>query len=283
MQYLQVLILAIIQGMAELLPVSSSAHVIVAEKLMGLDPSSPRMTFLLVMLHTGTMLAVLFYFWPRWRPMLASGQRTRYLKMIALATVCTGMVAYGLELLIENVILMRVLGHNKGELEDLFKHLSLVSAGLLASGLLILWAGRHDDGKGAPEPTLRSVIWVGLVQGLCIPFRGFSRSGATISTALIQRVARPAAEDFSFVLALVLTPAAIVRLLRRLLRSGDLSSGGLTDTYSTAMLGMALSFAAGLLALKLLSAVLERGQWKYFGYYCLGAAVVVFFLAVLGI
>ena len=70
MNTLQIVILALIQGAAELLPVSSSAHVIVAERFMGLRPSSPEMTFLLVMLHTGTMFAVLFYFWPRWKPLL---------------------------------------------------------------------------------------------------------------------------------------------------------------------------------------------------------------------
>ncbi|VUS66030.1 Undecaprenyl-diphosphatase [Klebsiella pasteurii] len=57
------LILAIIQGLAELLPVSSSAHVIMAEKILGLDPSAPDMTLLLVMLHSGTMFAVIVHFW----------------------------------------------------------------------------------------------------------------------------------------------------------------------------------------------------------------------------
>jgi hypothetical protein len=67
MTILQILILAVIQGFAELLPVSSSAHVITAEKLMGLDPTSPELTFLLVMLHTGTMFAVIVYFWKAWK------------------------------------------------------------------------------------------------------------------------------------------------------------------------------------------------------------------------
>lgn len=62
MTLLQILVLAVVQGAAELLPVSSSAHVIIAEKLMGLDPTSPEMTLLLVMLHTGTMFAVIFFF-----------------------------------------------------------------------------------------------------------------------------------------------------------------------------------------------------------------------------
>src|ERR1700683_4001754 len=67
MSLLKIIILAIVQGLAELLPVSSSAHVVVAEKLLGLDPSSPPMTLLLVMLHTGTMFAVIVYFWRQWR------------------------------------------------------------------------------------------------------------------------------------------------------------------------------------------------------------------------
>ena len=71
MTILQIVILAIIQGTAELLPISSSAHVIVAEKVMGLEPGSPEMSFLLVMLHTGTMFAVLIYFWSRWKDLPA--------------------------------------------------------------------------------------------------------------------------------------------------------------------------------------------------------------------
>src|ERR1700761_6811894 len=67
MSLLKVLILAIVQGLAELLPVSSSAHVVVAEKLMHLDPTSPEMTLALVMLHTGTMVAVIVYFWKQWQ------------------------------------------------------------------------------------------------------------------------------------------------------------------------------------------------------------------------
>src|SRR5205085_4002190 len=65
--YAKVLVLALIQGAAELLPVSSSAHVILAEKLMKLDPGSPAMVFLLIMLHTGTMFAAVVYFWSGWK------------------------------------------------------------------------------------------------------------------------------------------------------------------------------------------------------------------------
>ena len=105
MSVLHVILLAIVQGLAELLPVSSSAHVIVAEKILqkhygGLDPTDPRMTLLLVMLHTGTMFAVIVYFWPRWRRLFsgpkdaggAESPRRHYLKMIVLATALTGIL-----------------------------------------------------------------------------------------------------------------------------------------------------------------------------------------------
>jgi undecaprenyl-diphosphatase len=87
LSYFQILILAVIQGACELLPVSSSAHVIAAEKIMGLDPSSPEMTMLLVMLHTGTMFAVIVYFWKGWkRDYFASSSQLQWFAIqIALA------------------------------------------------------------------------------------------------------------------------------------------------------------------------------------------------------
>src|SRR5579863_6098468 len=88
----RVVILAVLQGFAELLPVSSSAHVVVAEKLMGLDPSAPEMTLLLVMLHTGTMFAVIVYFWTKWRRTYFQNVATfKHFALLAfLATAITG-------------------------------------------------------------------------------------------------------------------------------------------------------------------------------------------------
>src|SRR5271168_3310698 len=107
MNFFQILILGLVQGAAELLPVSSSAHVIVAEKLMGIDPSSPEATFLLVMLHTGTMFAVIVYFWKSWAANYFSTavnlQRT--VVNVLVATVVTGVIGFGLKTAIEKVVL----------------------------------------------------------------------------------------------------------------------------------------------------------------------------------
>src|SRR6195952_5252094 len=94
MPLLKILILAIVQGLAELLPVSSSAHVVVAEKLLGLDPSSPEMTLVLVMLHTGTMFAVIVYFWNQWKRSYFSTADAfkRFFIRAAWATVLTAVI-----------------------------------------------------------------------------------------------------------------------------------------------------------------------------------------------
>ncbi len=99
MTLLHVVILAIVQGLAELLPVSSSAHVVVSEKLMGLDPTSPEMTLLLVMLHTGTMFAVIVYFWKQWMKTYFQSAEAfkRIVILLFVATALTGVIGEGLD------------------------------------------------------------------------------------------------------------------------------------------------------------------------------------------
>src|ERR1700753_205498 len=122
MSAFNVFILAIVQGLAELLPVSSSAHVVVVEKLLGLDPSSPPMTLLLVMLHTGTMFAVIAYFWKTWKKTYFSrGEAFRRFAVLLLwATVLTGVIGEALKKVIEKTLFA---GAEKAEIEQLFSHL----------------------------------------------------------------------------------------------------------------------------------------------------------------
>jgi undecaprenyl-diphosphatase len=283
MEYWKILILALVQGAAELLPVSSSAHVIVAERLMDLDPGRPDMVFLLVMLHTGTMFAVLIYFWPRWRSLWLTRAAEpggpsplHFLGMIVLATAVTGVVGLGLKVLLESVLLPRALGRPKAEIEHLFERLDFIAGALFAVGLFIIAAGRRRVKAESDAVRPRSAFWVGLVQGLCLPFRGFSRSGATISTALFCGIIRARAEDFSFALAVVLTPPVIVYSLYKASKKGGLpSTAEMVQLLRPGLVGMVFSFVAGLVALRLLSAVLEKGRWSYFGFYCLAAAAVI--------
>jgi len=284
MSLFNVFILAIVQGLAELLPVSSSAHVVVVEKLLGLDPSSPPMTLLLVMLHTGTMFAVIAFFWKQWRATYFSTAAA--FKAIAvrlvLATAITGIVGEAIVKVMEKTALR---GVPHAEIEDLFGHLEFIAPALAAAGLLILIAGlrerrlraaaRSDSG----ELTLADAGIIGAVQGLCLPFRGFSRSGATISTGMLIGVSKPRAERFSFALAVVLTPAVVAREALRLVHAppgvATPAQESLQSIALLSVLGAVLAFIAGLLALKWLSRWLESGLWHLFGVYCLVAAVGV--------
>ena len=281
----QILVLGLVQGAAELLPVSSSAHVIIAEKLLGLDPSAPEMTFLLVMLHTGTMFAVIVYFWKSWRESYFSDWTTfrRILVNVIAATIATGVVGLALQFLIEKIFL-RQHGSN-AEVELLFSQLPLIAAALFAVGLLIIYSGIRDERKrGTKEIDLPGAGWIGIVQGLCLPFRGFSRSGATISTGLLLGIDKRRAEEFSFALAVVLTPIIIAKELMRLLKTQPeiTQSSNFTKLMQPGLMGMVFSFVSGLFALWLLSRWLEEGRWKFFGFYCLAAAIVVFALATVG-
>jgi len=282
--FIQILILGLVQGAAELLPISSSAHVIIVEKLMGLDPSSPDMTFVLVMLHTGTMFAVIAYFWKAWKQHYFSSVAN--FKAIAwnviIATIITGVIGLALQLLIEKIYLR---GTEKAEVEALFSQLPLIAAALLAVGVLITYSGlREEQNRRAGNVDLKKACSIGAVQGLCLPFRGFSRSGATISTGLLLGIGRRRMEEFSFALAVVLTPPIIARELLRLVKANSDATHPLhtMQLLMPGLLGMVCSFCAGLLALALLSRWLEMGRWKFFGYYCLAAAVIVFVLSKAG-
>ncbi|MGH9487981.1 MAG: undecaprenyl-diphosphate phosphatase [Terriglobales bacterium] len=317
-----VIILAIVQGLAELLPISSSAHVIVAEELLGMNPSAPATTLLLVMLHTGTMIAVIVYFWRRWRSSFFSSMAEfkKFAVALVVATLLTGIVGGGIIEFIEKVLMRR---QPHAWVEQLFSRLDLISAALFVAGIVILIAGLVENrrvqsersGAAPPETPLpptgpsaaRAAVaagvlpkrgaaqtesasamtpaqysWIGAIQGLCVPFRGFSRSGATISTGLLLRVTRRTAEDFSFALAVVLTPPADAREIWRLYQAQHHQLAAVLPAATSGIVGMVFAFLAGLLGLQWLSRWLESGRWHLFGVYCLAAAAAVIYLHHIG-
>jgi len=293
MPIFKVILLAIVQGLAELLPVSSSAHVVVAEKLMGLDPSSPQMTLLLVMLHTGTMFAVIAYFWKQWKKTYFSSSDAfkRFAIRVIWATLLTGIIGIVIKSGIEKTMFK---GAPKAEIEDLFGRLDLIAPALAAAGILILIAGLMEKRRmGAhanvygDSVTMRQAGWIGAIQGLCLPFRGFSRSGATISTGMLTGASKERAERFSFALAVVLTPPVVLREGMRLVKASHAAAAAgapidLHGSVVTSLLGAVFAFLAGLVALKWLSSWLEEGRWYLFGIYCLVASVIVLYLHHLG-
>lgn len=209
MSVLKIVVLAVIQGLAELLPVSSSAHVVVAEKLMGLDPSAPDLTLLLVLLHTGTMAAVIVYFWRDWRAAYFSGRMafTRFAGHVVLATLLTAAIGLGIAKGLEHTLLQARPG---ADVEDLFSHLELIWPALFVVGVLIICADRLRPGVAKRDLSVTQAGLIGIVQGLCLPF--------------------------SFALAVVLTPAVIAREVWRFERHG-FTGAALQSALGTSVLG----------------------------------------------
>ena len=254
---------------------------------MHLNMSSPQMTLLLVMLHTGTMFAVIVYFWQQWKRTYFSSADAfrRFAVRVIWATVLTGIIGEVINKLIEKTMFK---GAPKAEIELLFDRLDLIAPALLAAGIVILIAGLMEKRRmGAHEKvygdsvTMRQAGWIGAIQGLCLPFRGFSRSGATISTGMLAGASKERAERFSFALAVVLTPAVVGREILRLLKASHeaAAAGAPIDLHGsvvTSLLGAVFAFFAGLVALRWLSSWLEEGRWYLFGIYCMVASAVVF-------
>ncbi len=199
-----------------------------------------------------------------------------------MATLVTGVVGEIIVKILEKTALRNV---PHAEIEDMFSHLEFIAPALAAAGLLILAAGMRERrpqsapavgaDAGADELSMKHAGIIGFVQGLCLPFRGFSRSGATISSGMLLGITKPRAERFSFALAVVLTPPVVVREVLRLRHAPDLHPGELSSVALLCILGAFLAFLAGLVALKWLSRWLESGRWYLFGIYCLLASIAV--------
>ncbi len=247
------------------------------------------MTLLLVMLHTGTMFAVIVYFRTMWmRTYFSSGASfKRFLGQAVWATFLTGIVGEVLKILIAKTYFHST---TKAQIEMLFGQLQIIAPALFAVGLLILTAGLFDHRRRAtgfkpPASSLdmRQAGWMGIVQGLALPFRGFSRSGATISAGMMAGAAKEAAERFSFAMAVILTPVVDGIELGRLVKAAHAASAtgtpiDLLASIVASLIGAVFSFIAGLIALKWLSSWLESDRWHWFGIYCLAASGVVFYL-----
>lgn len=276
----QVILLAVVQGLTELLPVSSSAHVIVAAKMLHQNMSSPANALLLVLLHTGTMFAVIVYFWRCWVDEFfsSSAKVLQFVKLVFVATLLSGLVGYPTIFVVERIL--GGAGH-RGEIEALFDRLDWIAPALAAAGLLIIYAGLREARKpemekavGRQELRWPEAIAMGVVQGFAIPFRGFSRSGSTISAGLLAGGRRAEIESFSFAMAVAITPLAIGREALRVAHSAHLGGASWQLSLTPGLLGMVCAFVTGLLALCWLSRWLEQGRWYWFGIYCLVAGVV---------
>jgi undecaprenyl-diphosphatase len=251
-------LLGLIQGLTEFLPVSSSAHLVLAQSLI---PTFHQPGILFdTLLHLATLLAVLVFFRRDVGELLAclrpggdAGSR-RVAVWLLLATVPTGLIGVGF----------------KDALESLFHQPRAAAAMLLVTGA-VLWVSelRRHPTRGLTEIGVPRALAVGFAQGLAI-IPGISRSGSTIATATLLGVRGEDAARFSFLLSIPAICGAVV------LQVGEISGvpAGAGVPY---LLGATAAFASGLLAIRFLLRVIRARRFRWFAVYCwvLGAGYLL--------
>lgn len=251
-------ILGAVQGLTEFLPVSSSAHLVLAQRVLGVDPPG---VLLEALLHWGTLAAVVFAFrtdlWSIAKSLTPRGsiEGRKEIGLILAGTI--PIVVLGLLL--------------RSTIASAFSSLLVVGASLLVTGLALGLTGivrRRVERNVARFP---DALLVGLAQAASL-FPGISRSGLTISTGLFSGLTPKGAARFSFLLAVPALFGAGLLSLWEAVRAGDPST-----PWSGLAIGAATAFLVGFASIKALLAVLSRGQFWVFAVYCavLGGVVLI--------
>ncbi len=264
---LQAALLGVVQGLTEFLPVSSSAHLILARAFFGWNAEQLGLAFD-VACHLGTLAAVLIYFRRELGemvlalPRLAQPARDRSARLIWLLAVGT--------------IPAVVVGLTVGDvLESQLRTPAVAAVTLAAGGMLFFWAeSAGEKARGDDSLTLAEAFWIGCAQAVAL-VPGVSRSGATITLALFLGLRRPAAARFIFLLAI---PAILGAAGLEGLRVAHAGISG--DELRLFAIGIAISAVVGYTAVKYLIQYLGRHSLRPFGWYrlALAAAVVVWVL-----
>lgn len=271
---LQAAILGLVQGLTEFLPVSSSAHLILVPRLAGWNDPFLNSASFDVMLHMGTLLALLIYFWRDLVSLLGA-----WLASIRERSIGNDPRRRLAWLLVISTIPGAVLGALGESFFDTFfrQHSLIWIAALLAVGALLLAvaerAGRHN--RRLADLRVPDAVGIGAAQAFAL-FPGISRSGITIAAALFVGLERQAAARFSFLMATPIIAGAGI------LKSRELFSGGLQAANVAPLLAGLISAAvAGLVAVAFLLAYLRRQSTALFiGYRLVLAAVLVVFVIV---
>ncbi len=278
MTFLEAILLGILQGLTEFLPISSSGHLVLAQTFLGLKEP---LVFFDVMLHVGTLAAVLVVyrdaiwklamgglstltdtqFWRKPVSTFNTSTELRFVWLILLGSIPTGVIA----------VLF------KTELESFFHEVRLVSVMLILTGIILqLPRLRKQEVNNADTPTGKLRTWhaplIGIAQG-CAITPGISRSGTTISLALFFGIPAKTAAEYSFLLSIPAILGAVVLKIRDIEET--------TIPFYTVGAGMLAAFIVGYVALRFLLVVLNRGKFSLFSYYCIALGLISLLVALI--
>ena len=269
----QALIMGVVQGLTEFLPVSSSGHLIVVPFFAGWDDAFINSLAFSVMLHLGTLVALLVYFRTDWVRLVPAGLAA--LRDRSLRDDDDRKLAW---LLVASTIPAAILGLVFGDLiEDSFRSVGLVAVTLVLGGLILLVADRFGAKSRAIEDiTFPIAIGIGAAQALAL-IPGISRSGISISAGRMVGMDRESAARFAFLMATPITAGAGLFEARKLL-AGE---SGLQFATLPLVVGMVASLLSGLVAIHFMLSFLRRQSLDIFVWYrfALAAIVLIVWLA----
>ncbi len=254
---IETLILAIIQGVTEWLPISSSGHLVVVQEYLLHEP--PPLIFD-VALHIGTLCVILAVFWRELISILKALVRLDFKAeegklgiLIAVGSIPTALIGYFFHDI----------------LESFFYNVLVVGIALMVNGVFLFFSERRGDGR---RVDYSDSLLIGVAQGTAI-IPGISRSGLTIATALLRKVEKRAAFTYSFLLSVPAVIGATILESARVLASDELVMGGLDIV--TMLFGVVVSMIIGYISLKLLQKIVMSKRLHLFGYYCCLAGIVI--------
>jgi undecaprenyl-diphosphatase len=257
MDVINAIILGIIQGITEFLPVSSSGHLEIVKKILGESKAAEESLLMTVVLHSATALSTIIIF------------RKDILEIFGglLQFKNNEPFQFSLKIVLSMIPAVIVGIFFNDEIEALFGGaFTLVGGMLLITGLLLFLADKAKDSE--KQVDIKNSLLIGLSQAIAI-FPGISRSGATISTAVILGIDKEKAARFSF---LMVVPLIFGKMAKDIL-SGDIQYA--SATFLPLVIGFLTAFITGIIACKWMIKLVKNSQLKYFAYYCLAVGAIV--------
>jgi len=243
----QAIVLGIVQGVAEFLPISSSGHLVLLHTVFGVDMEDPAFFTFDIVVHIGSLLAIVIVFWGDiWALIKKPFSKMTGLLIVGSIPVVVAALLFG------NII------------ETYLRTGIWLAAAFVVTGFLLLFADRFTaDKKESHDITYLDALIVGCMQAMALP-PGISRSGATITGALTRGINREAAAKFSFMLAIIaISGAGALEAVQYL--TGGVSTE--TVTLAPMVAGFITSFVVGYFSIKLLLELIKRCKLRYFSYY----------------
>ena len=257
MDIINAIILGIIQGLTEFLPVSSSGHLEIVKVMLGENKAAEESLLMTVVLHCATALSTIVIF------------RKDILEIIRglLQFNNNDSFLFSLKIILSMIPAAIIGVFFNDEIEALFGGgLTIVGGMLIITGLLLFVADKAKDSK--KEVSIINSILIGVSQAIAI-LPGMSRSGATISTAVILGIDKEKAARFSF---LMVVPLIFGKIAKDIF-SGDLEYQ--STTFFPLVIGFIAAFITGIIACKWMIKLVKSSQLKYFAYYCFSIGVIV--------